>query len=243
MAHRLESRVLGWIDAAGRKTGAFSVASHRIVDRAEYDLVVDVAPTGAKSKVRLLVEAKARVTPQIALGALERATPHRPNEVPILCSPSISDRVTEICRSKGVGYLDEAGNCHLEGPGLFVHVEGRQPPKEPMPAPGRPQKGWIKTVMAILIRPELTNAPYRTLAEQADVALGTLAGCMNDLAARGLLLDGKGGRKVADRDARGPGLWVGIGRNRACAQRVPDWSSRHSTGVTTPVRARWWSPW
>ena len=50
-----------------------------------------------------------------------------------------------------------------------------------MPAPGRPQKGWIKTVMAILIRPELTNAPYRTLADQADVALGTLAGCMNDL--------------------------------------------------------------
>jgi hypothetical protein len=55
--------------------------------------------------------------------------------------------------------------------------------------------------MAILIRPELTNAPYRTLAEQADVALGTLAGCMSDLAARGLLLDGKGGRKVADRRA------------------------------------------
>jgi hypothetical protein len=55
--------------------------------------------------------------------------------------------------------------------------------------------------MAILIRPELTNAPYRTLADQADVALGTLAGCMNDLTARGLLLDGKGGRQVADRQA------------------------------------------
>jgi hypothetical protein len=76
-----------------------------------------------------------------------------------------------------------------------------------MPTPGRPQKGWIKTVMAILIRPELTNAPYRTLGEQADVALGTLAGCMNDLAARGLLLDGKGGRKVADRQAL-VALWV-----------------------------------
>jgi hypothetical protein len=61
--------------------------------------------------------------------------------------------------------------------------------------------------MAILIRPELTNAPYRTLADQADVALGTLAGCMHDLAARGLLLDGKGGRKVADRQAL-VALWV-----------------------------------
>jgi hypothetical protein len=61
--------------------------------------------------------------------------------------------------------------------------------------------------MAILIRPELTNAPYRTLADQADVALGTLAGCMNDLIARALLLDGKDGRRVADRQGL-VALWV-----------------------------------
>ena len=76
-----------------------------------------------------------------------------------------------------------------------------------MPAPGRPQKGWIKTVMAILIRPALTNAPYRTLADHADVALGTLTACMNDLAARGLLLDGKDGRRIADRQAL-VALWI-----------------------------------
>ncbi|MPY88619.1 MAG: hypothetical protein GEU99_11915 [Luteitalea sp.] len=86
-------------------------------------------------------------------------------------------------------------------------VEGRQPPKEPMRAPGRPQKGWIKTVMAILIRPELTNAPYRALADEAGVALGTVAGCMNDLTARGLLLEAKNGRRVDDRQAL-IALWV-----------------------------------
>jgi hypothetical protein len=106
-----------------------------------------------------------------------------------------------------IDYLDLAGNAHLQAPGLLVHVEGRQPPKEPAPAPGRPQKGWIKAVMAILIRPELTNMPYRVLADQADVALGTVAGCMNDLAARGLLLDGKDGRRVGDRPAL-VALWV-----------------------------------
>ena len=61
--------------------------------------------------------------------------------------------------------------------------------------------------MALLIRPGLTNAPYRTLADQADVALGTVAGCMNDLAARGLLLKGKDGRRVEDRQAL-VALWV-----------------------------------
>ena len=53
--------------------------------------------------------------------------------------------------------------------------------------------------MAILIRPELINAPFRVLAEQADVALGTVGGCLNDLAARRILLDGKDGRRVKDR--------------------------------------------
>lgn len=61
--------------------------------------------------------------------------------------------------------------------------------------------------MAILIQPTLTNAPYRTLADRADVALGTLNACMNDLAARGLLLDGKDGRRIADRQAL-VALWV-----------------------------------
>jgi hypothetical protein len=125
----------------------------------------------------------------------------------LLLAPHVRPQQAAVLERAEIDYLDLAGNAHLQAPGLFVHVEGRQPPKKPMPPPGRPQKGWIKTVMAILIRPELTNAPYRALADQADVALGTLAGCMNDLTARGLLLDRKGGRRVADRQAL-VALWV-----------------------------------
>jgi hypothetical protein len=125
----------------------------------------------------------------------------------LLLAPHVRPQQAAVLERAEIDYLDLAGNAHLQAPGLFVHVEGRQPPKKPMPPPGRPQKGWIKTVMAILIRPELTNAPYRALADQADVALGTLAGCMNDLTVRGLLLNRKGGRRVADRQAL-VALWV-----------------------------------
>jgi hypothetical protein len=125
----------------------------------------------------------------------------------LLLAPHIRPQQAAVLERAGIDYLDLAGNAHLQAPGLFIHVEGRQLPKEPTPAPGRPQKGWIKTVMALLIRPDLTNAPYRTLAEQADVALGTVAVCMNDLARRGLLLDGKDGRKLVDRPALAA-LWV-----------------------------------
>jgi hypothetical protein len=125
----------------------------------------------------------------------------------LLLAPHVRPQQAAVLERAEIDYLDLAGNAHLRAPGLFVHVEGRQPPKEAMPAPGRPQKGWIKAVMAILIQPELTNAPYRVLADNADVSLGTLAGCMNDLSARGLLLDGKAGRRVADRQTL-VALWV-----------------------------------
>ncbi len=125
----------------------------------------------------------------------------------LLLAPHVRPQQAAVLERAEIDYLDLAGNAHLHAPGFFVHVEGRQPPKQTRPAPARPQRGWIKAVMAILIRPALTNAPYRTLADHADVALGTLTACMNDLAARGLLLDGKDGRRIADRQAL-VALWV-----------------------------------
>jgi len=61
--------------------------------------------------------------------------------------------------------------------------------------------------MAMLIRPELVNAPYRVIAEQGDVALGTVAVCLNDLILRNLLIDGRDGRHMPDRQAL-VALWV-----------------------------------
>ena len=125
----------------------------------------------------------------------------------LLLAPHVRQQQAAALERAEIDYLDLAGNAHLRAPGLFVHVEGRRPQKDSAPARGRPQKGWIKTVMAILIHPELADAPYRALAERADVALGTVAGCMNDLDVRGHLLKGKGGRGIVDRHAL-VALWV-----------------------------------
>lgn len=167
-----------------------------------------------KGRLRYLVEEKRHLRYQdvgVVVEQLNRRRADLPADFAydrlLLFAPHVRPQQAAVLERGEIDYLDLAGNAHLRAPGLFVHVEGRRPPKEPTPAPGRPQRGWIKTVMAILIRPELANMPYRTLADQADVALGTLAGCMNDLTARGLLLGGKGGRRVADRQAL-VALWV-----------------------------------
>lgn len=125
----------------------------------------------------------------------------------LLLAPHVRAQQAAVLERAGIDYVDLAGNAHLQVPGLFVHVEGRRPAEEPAPVIRRPHKAWIKTVMAMLVQPELVQAPYRTLAEQAAVALGTVPACMNDLAARGLLLDGRRGRKLTDRPAL-VALWV-----------------------------------
>ena len=168
----------------------------------------------AGGAVRYLVDEKRHLRHQDVGVVVEqmnrrRATlpPGRAGDRVLLLAPYVRRQQAATLEQAEIDYLDLAGNVHLQATGLFVHVEGRKPPKDPPTAPRRPQKGWIKTVMAVLIRPELVDAPYRALADRADVALGTVAGCMNDLAARGLLFRGKGGRRVEDRQAL-VALWV-----------------------------------
>jgi hypothetical protein len=142
------------------------------------------------------------------LARRRRAMPpgHAADRILVL-APHVRPQQATVLERAGIDYVDLAGNAHLAAPGLFVHVEGRQRHEEPAGLPGRPQKGWIKTVMVILVRPELAEAPYRIVAAQAGVALGTVAACMKDLAARGVIDDGADGRIVRDRQAI-VALWV-----------------------------------
>jgi hypothetical protein len=125
----------------------------------------------------------------------------------LVVAPHIRPQQATVLEQAGIDYLDLAGNAHLQAPGLFVHVEGRQPAKEPTAWPVRFNKACVKTVMALLVRRDLETATYRVLAEQADVALGTVAGCFNDLTARGLLQERDGKRQIVDRPQL-VALWV-----------------------------------
>jgi hypothetical protein len=168
----------------------------------------------AGKRIRYLAEEKRHLRHQDVGVVVEQLTRRRAAMPPthaadriLILAPHVRVQQATVLERAGIDYVDLAGNAHLEAPGLFVHVEGRQRPKELARVPGRPQQGWIKTVMAILVRPELAEAPYRILAGQAGVALGTVAACLTDLAARGLMVDGEAGRIVRDRQAI-VALWV-----------------------------------
>lgn len=98
----------------------------------------------------------------------------------LLLAPYIRETQALLLQRTGVDYVDLAGNVHIEVPGRFVHVEG----KRPAPVATRRirlTKGWVKTVMALLIEPTLLHQPYRTVALRADVAVGTVTACLKHL--------------------------------------------------------------
>ena len=90
----------------------------------------------------------------------------------ILCSFAISERVAEMCREREVGYLDEAGNCRIIGPGLHIHIEGHRTTRPDT----RPAVDIFAPKSSRMLRLLLTHPKrgwqVQTLAAEGQVSIG-----------------------------------------------------------------------
>ena len=189
--------------------------------------------------VTFVVEHKRHLATQdvwVVAAQLERwlATAKGRNPRALLLAPYVRIEQGAALRERGIDYADLVGNAHVEAPGVFVHVEGKRPDKDQQPAQARLTKGWVKTVMALLIRPDLLQGPYRPIAETADVALGTVTTCMKDLGARGLLRETAQRRTVTNVPDL-VALWVQT-YGDVLRPKLP---ARHFQMRETQMRARW----
>lgn len=92
-----------------------------LVDGTQIDVAYKVSfPGGA---LRLAVEAKSRITPQTAWEVCERFRSLAEEWTPVLYAPVVSERVAEILRKAGAGYVDRAGNCRIQARGLPFLIE------------------------------------------------------------------------------------------------------------------------
>lgn len=124
----------------------------------------------------------------------------------LLLAPYVRRQQAEVLERARIGYVDLAGNAHFELPGLHVHVEGKRPART-TPTAVAITPGWVRFVLALLVRPQLAQAPYRTVAAQAGVALGAVPRYRRDLARRGFL-QGTGDRTRVARHEELMAAWV-----------------------------------
>ncbi len=116
----------------------------------------------------------------------------------VLAADYITPQKGKALKQAEVQFIDTAGNAYINQGNIFVYVMGNKP--EVIAATEKPGKAFqtagMKVVYAFLLKPELLNAPYRTIAEQAGTALATVGAVIRDLAAMGYI------RASADKDKR-----------------------------------------
>ncbi|MGI2029119.1 type IV toxin-antitoxin system AbiEi family antitoxin [Endozoicomonas acroporae] len=171
--------------------------------------------TSVRDKMPLEVDATVRLPTGITLDVKLRpqviqgntgALIHRLKQMPdpqrtLLVAKYITPKTANMLREAGVQFLDTVGNAYINQPSLFVYVQGLKP--EVTGRSERPGKAFkfagLKVVFALLENPALLNQPYRSIAEQAGVALGAIGHVLDDLVGQGFVNASKvSGRTILD---------------------------------------------
>lgn len=105
----------------------------------------------------------------------------------------MSPALAAQCRGLGLHFADASGNVFLDWGDLVLDVEGRRgadvSDRHPLGPLRTFQPSGLRVLFALLCRRDLVDAPFRRLAEAADVAVGTVHRVMRELETSGHLED------------------------------------------------------
>jgi len=172
------------------------------------DAINNRANQGEDKGTKLFVEIK-KWTNQANIGAIinQINSIAEADNQGLLVADYINPKMGERLKQAGIQFMDTMGNAYINQPPVYIYIKGNKLKKEfiteQKTKTGKAfQPTGMKVVFAFLRNKTLINAPYREIANQAQVALGTVGGVIDDLMAQGFILDGlnKKQRKLADFD-------------------------------------------
>ena len=115
----------------------------------------------------------------------------------VLVADYVNPVMAKRLKQENIQFFDTAGNVYLNQPPVYIYVTGNKP-SEPARAAKRTSRAFdatgLKVLFGFLCDPDLVNKPYREIATQTGVALGTVGWILNDLREAGLLIE-RGGTK------------------------------------------------
>lgn len=110
-------------------------------------------------------------------------------------NPNLADRL----RHNDIQFMDTCGNAYIKNPQTHIFVKGKKRTKTNYPPKNRTNRAFntsgLKVIYILLRNPDMVNTPYRDIAEQASVALGTVGWVMRDLKGAGYLVT-RGDRRI-----------------------------------------------
>jgi hypothetical protein len=171
------------------------------------DAIVQIPGDGINKGTKLFVKIK-KWAAQVNIGAII-------NQINMITEPNqglfvadyINPKMGKRLKEGGIQFMDTVGNAYINQKPLYIYIKGNKLEKglitEQKIKTGKAfQPTGMKVIFAFLRNKALINAPYREIADQAQVALGTVGWVIRDLIAQGFILEGinKKQRKLADFD-------------------------------------------
>ncbi|HYC59205.1 MAG TPA: type IV toxin-antitoxin system AbiEi family antitoxin [Thermoanaerobaculia bacterium] len=199
--------------------------------RADVDAIVTLRH--GNRTLEYVAEVKRRLTPAL-IGPITLAFTQS-GENRLLVTDYVTPPIAEAFRRHGVQFADTAGNAHLQSEGLLVVISGRRlKSTAPRVSPLRVfRRSGLQILFVLISAPNFVSAPFRTIAEVANVSLGSVPPVLDGLRELGFIVHVNGTRRLVDRD-RLIDQWVEgyarrlqpsleMGRFRAS---TPDWWRR-----------------
>jgi hypothetical protein len=148
-------------------------------------------------KAKYAVEIK-KWAAQANFGALVNRIKKLPGKG-MLVADYVNPMMGERLRKNGIQYIDTLGNVYINEKPLYIFVKttkGQANAEKNLKGmmqtkpQGRAfQPTGLKVVYLFLTNAEMLNAPYREIADKAEVALGTVGWVINDLKQGGFLIE------------------------------------------------------
>jgi hypothetical protein len=127
----------------------------------------------------------------------------------VLITRELSRAMAEQCRELGIQFIDHAGNCFLQQPGLFVFVTGvKESSKSTQAAARGLTPATLRVVFAVLTSPSLLNTSVRRIAEVASISHGAAGAALITLEEAGYFTSAKSGRRVLAMPERWLDTWT-----------------------------------
>lgn len=154
-----------------------------------------------ETELRFYAEIKANITKankfQIKMHKMETKEPL------LLVARYINGEMAEQLKQDEIEFIDTAGNTYINHPPLYIFIKGNRP-TDIVTHPPLKRAFYataLRVIYAFLCNPGLENKPYRDIAIEAGVALGTVGWLMRELKELGFLLDmGKQGNKIIQKE-------------------------------------------
>lgn len=118
----------------------------------------------------------------------------------ILISQHINSSMAEKLKQENIQFIDTAGNAYIKQLPIYIYVRGNKPASNIL-APSSSKLGsafkskGLKVIYELLSHPEMINSTYREIAENSQVALGTVGNVIDDLVTQGYMTISKNNKQ------------------------------------------------